>query len=104
MGRCAVTDINRYANFKFGIRVKEAYTLPFVLKELLLSKCYPACHLDTNRIKPGKTSNMTDKHAAKYRKTVFGYNLICPCNNIDRSIDLLDKNAISDFTCKFLYK
>ena len=32
---------------------------------ILLSKIYPACHLDANEIKPGSDQKTTDNHAAK---------------------------------------
>ena len=40
-----------------------------MLKVLILSKLYSACHLDVNRIKPGSNSIMTDKHTAEHSKT-----------------------------------
>ena len=40
-----------------------------MLKVLFLSKIYPTCHLDVNRIKPGSNSIMTDKHTAEHSKT-----------------------------------
>ena len=39
-----------------------------MLKVLFLSKIYPACYLDVNRIKPGSNSIMTDKHIAEHSK------------------------------------
>ena len=70
-----------------------------------LSKIHPACHSDTKRIKAGSNSKMTDKHAVgcSILSCLFGPNLIClrcincPCNNIAKSISLLDKIAI--FIC-----
>ena len=40
-----------------------------MLKVLILSKIYPACHLDANRIKPGSNSKETDKHTAEHSNT-----------------------------------
>ena len=34
-----------------------------------MSKIYPACHLDSNGIKPGSNSKMTDKHTAEHSNT-----------------------------------
>ena len=39
-----------------------------MLKVLFLSKIYPACHLDVNRIKLGSNSIMTVKHTAEHSK------------------------------------
>ena len=36
-----------------------------------LSKIHPACHNDTNGIKSGSYSNMTDKHAAECSKAAY---------------------------------
>ena len=36
---------------------------------LVLSKIYPACHLDVNGIKPGSSSIMTDEHTTDHSKT-----------------------------------
>ena len=40
-----------------------------MLKVLILSKIYPACHLDANGIKPGSNSKVTDKHTAEHSNT-----------------------------------
>ena len=40
-----------------------------MLKVLVLSKIYPACHFDVNGIKPGSNSIMTDKHTTEHSKT-----------------------------------
>ena len=40
-----------------------------MLKVLFLSKIYPGCHLDVNRVKPGSNSIMTDKHTDEHSKT-----------------------------------
>ena len=77
-----------------------------MFKVLFLSKIYPACHLGVNGIKPGSNSIMTDKHTTEHSKTAsLGiYCIYCSYNNIARSIDILDRNAIFDFTGKFSYK
>ena len=42
----------------------------------ILSTIRPACHNDTNGIKAGSNSKMTDKHAAECSKAVyFGVNV-----------------------------
>ena len=67
--------------------------------------------LDVNGIKPGSNSIMTDKHTAEHYKTVcLGISwpvcdvYICSYINIARSINILDRYAIFDFTAKFSYK
>ena len=81
-----------------------------MLKVLFLSKIYPACHLDVNGIKPGSNSILNDKYTAEHSKSVcLGiYWPVCDVyfsyNNIAKSINILDRNAIFDFTGKFSYK
>ena len=81
-----------------------------MFRVLFLSKIYPACHLDVNGIKPGSNSIMTDKHTSEHPKTVpLGtYWPVCDVNIahtiIARCINILDRNAIFDFTGKFSYK
>ena len=36
-----------------------------------LPKIHPACHNDTNEIKAGSNSNMTDKHATECSKAAY---------------------------------
>ena len=45
----------------------------FKLKDDILSKIPPVCHMDhdANRIKPGSNWKMTDKHATEYSRTAF---------------------------------
>ena len=83
-----------------------------MFKVLFLFKIYPACHLDVNRIKPGSNSIMTDKHTTEHSKIaslgiywpVCDIYIYCTYNNIARSINILDRNAIFDFTGKYSYK
>ena len=64
-----------------------------MFKVLFLSKIYPACHFDVNGIKPGSNSIMTDKHTTEHSY-----------NNMAKTINIRDRNAIFDFTGKFSYK
>ena len=82
-----------------------------MFKVLFLSKFYQACHLDVNGIKPGSISTMTDKHTTEHSKTASCGIYWPMCNvyithttMIARSINILDRNAIFDFTGKFSYK
>ena len=79
-----------------------------MLKVLFLSKIHSACHLDVNGIKPGSNSIMTDKYTAEHSKAaclgINWYCIYCSYNNKARSIYILDRNAIFDYTGKFSYK
>ena len=68
---------------------------------MLYSKVHPARHNIVNRIKPGRSSETTDKHATKCSKAVFFWrNVICvrcihgSYNNIAKRIRLHDKITI----------
>ena len=82
-----------------------------MLKVLFLSKIYPACHLDVNIIKPGSNSIMTNKHTTDHsRAACLGIYwpecgvYIAHTTIKARIINILDRNAIFDFTGKFSYK
>ena len=65
--------------------------------------------MDVNGIEPGSNSIMTDKHTSEHSKTacsdiywsVCDDCIYCSYNNIARGVNILDRNAIFDFTCNF---
>ena len=72
-----------------------------MLMQIFLSIIHPAYHLGVNGIKPGSNSKLTDKHTAEHSNTTCSGVDWSVCdvffstyNNIARSINVLDRNAI----------